>query len=140
MGALGWGTDHDLRFCLLTAAGLYSCRFNEGKDTEIFSNVTWEAGGWRTRGPQMWNHHVSRILVCGLCNVSKVLCLTSSSMIFIPDWFTELNGKEECFREKRQFSQPASRSPPGQVCKHLFYHFGSLFESIVTPRGHFGRP
>ena len=37
------------------------------------------------------------------------------------------------------FIQPASRSPPGQVWKHLFYHFGSLFESIVTPWGHFWR-
>ena len=36
--------------------------------------------------------------------------------------------------------QPASRSPPGQVWRQFFYHFGSLFESIVTPWGHFGRP
>ena len=40
----------------------------------------------------------------------------------------------------KDFIQPASRSPPGQVWRQFFYHVGSLFESIVTPWGHFGRP
>ena len=31
------------------------------------------------------------------------------------------------------FIQSASRSPPGQVWDQFFCHFGSLFESIVTP-------
>ena len=39
-----------------------------------------------------------------------------------------------------EFIQSASRSPPGQVWDQFFCHFGSLFESIVTPWGHFGRP
>ena len=36
------------------------------------------------------------------------------------------------------FIQPASRSPPGQVWKQYFYHFGYLFESIIIPWGTFG--
>ena len=120
MGALGWGTDHDLRFCLLTATCLYSCRFNEGKDTEIFSNVTWEAGGWRTRGPQTWNHHLSRILVRGLCNVSKVLCPTSSSMIFIPRLVYRTQREGGMLSRKEAMYQYCSISATTQqLFKHL---------------------
>ena len=43
-------------------------------------------------------------------------------------------------RPRQRFIQSASRSPPGQVWHELFCHVGSLFESIVTPWGHFGRP